>query len=367
LNRSLRIVAVGDLSFNGAYARVLQRQGTDFPFRHVAQPWRGADLLLGNLESPLTTAPKVVPAKLTLRAAPQAAEALRDAGFDAVALANNHAMDYGARGLEQTRANLAAAGIPAVGAAENADRAAAPLILHRQGQSIGLLAFCHVEQRSALYAGPDSPGVAAFEIEDAVRRVRELRAQVDWVIVQLHWGQELAALPLPQQRVWARALVESGADLILGHHPHILQPLELIGGVPVFYSLGNFLFSEMFWRAHYPEGGGFLAKYRLHPLSRLTGWAEVTLTRKGPADAQFVPARLAKDHRVVPDPSGKRAWRWDRLCQRLHARDYEHESAEEVRRARERLRWQADWRSWYRRLEARLFGYGLLPSAAEGD
>src|SRR5207302_2434220 len=115
-SQSIRIVAVGDLSFNGRYPRLLKRQGADHPFRAVLPAWHGADLRLGNLESPVTTAPRAAPSKTTLRAPAEAVASLRAADFDCLTLANNHMMDYGPRGLAETQAALDAAGLRHVGA-----------------------------------------------------------------------------------------------------------------------------------------------------------------------------------------------------------------------------------------------------------
>jgi poly-gamma-glutamate synthesis protein (capsule biosynthesis protein) len=367
MGQPIRIVAVGDLSFNGRYSRILRRKGVHHPFRFLLPSWQDADLLLGNLESPLTTSPKVSPAKVTLRGARDAPASLRVAGFDCLALANNHLMDYGVAGMEETRAALDAAGIPFTGAGTDAAASLAPVVLHRQEQSIGVLSFCLVEQKSHLFAGRSTPGVAPLEVADAVGRIRDLRSRVDWVVVQLHWGEEMTQLPTPEQRSLARTVAEAGADLIVGHHPHVLQPFEMVGGVPVFYSLGNFLFSDMYWRGRTEGGEAFVSKLRLHPLSRRTGWAEVILERGRPAVAAFHPARLRRDLAVVPAPTEKRRREWQRLCERLHVADYEREAQEELLRGRERTRWRWAWKALHRRIELKLFELGLIPWAAEGD
>ena len=173
-------------------------------------PWRDADLRLGNLESPITAAPKTYASKLTLRSAPDTPAALRAAGFDCLTLANNHVLDFGAAGLADTRTALDAAGIAHVGAGMDAASAAAPVVLRRNGQTVGLLGFCQVEQNSPLFAGPAAAGAAPFDVDAAARSVRELRPRVDWLVVQIHWGVEMSRLPTPGQRQWARRLVEAG-------------------------------------------------------------------------------------------------------------------------------------------------------------
>ncbi|HVS37579.1 MAG TPA: CapA family protein [Gemmataceae bacterium] len=364
---SVRIIAVGDLCFNGRYRPRLARRGARYPFHRVLPEWREADLRLGNLESPITAAPKTFPSKLTLRAAPDAAAALSTAGFDCVTLANNHMLDFGPEGLADTRTALDARGMIHVGAGMDLAAASAPAVLHCKGRTIGVVAFCLVEQNSALYAGPTTPGVAPLDVDGAVRRIRELRPRVDWLIVQIHWGVEMSRLPTPEQRRWAARLAEAGADLIVGHHPHVLQPYETIGGVPVFYSLGNFLFSDMYWRGCSKTGDPFLTKLRLHPLSRRTGWAEVVLQRGRPAQAQFHPARLGRDLALRPERTAARDRDWEALCAALDAPDYDALAAAEGRRAQARLDWASAWRPIQRRIEMRLVHYGLVPFAVEAD
>ena len=338
-----------------------------------------ADLRLGNLESPLvSSAPKLEPSKLTLRAAPHAAESLKRSGIDCVALANNHTMDYGQEGMFETIDRLEGVGIVHHGAGRDAYSAHAPAIVERKGQRIGLLAFCdpsgvdtmpydNVWLRRNTCAHSGSPGVAALDIDDCCAAIRALRSDVDWVIVQIHWGQEMCRLPSPEQRAQARSMVAAGADLILGHHPHILQPCEWIAGVPVFYSLGNFLFSEMYWRGCNSVGEHYCCRLRLHPDCRQVGWAEIILRQGNPSEARLRLARLKRSLEVVPDESPGRLADWNRLCRRLEVIDYEAEYASESRRAAALRDWSYESRSLLRRLEMRLFHYGLIPNAVEGN
>jgi poly-gamma-glutamate capsule biosynthesis protein CapA/YwtB (metallophosphatase superfamily) len=363
----LRIIAVGDISFNGGYHRLLERIGPGFPTRRLSPLWAAADLRVGNLESPVVaSAPKVEPSKLTLRAAPRALENLACAGIDCVALANNHTMDYGEEGMSETIERLEGVGIAHHGAGRDVNSAQAPAIVERNGQRIGLLAYCDPSCGVTAFAHAGSPGVAALDIDDCCIAIRALRSNVDWVIVQIHWGQEMCRLPSTEQRVQARRMVAAGADLILGHHPHILQPCEWIAGVPVFYSLGNFLFSEMYWRGCNSLGEHYCCRLRLHPDCRQVGWAEIILRQGNPIEARLHPARLKRSLEVVPDESPGRLSDWNRLCRRLEVIDYEAEYAPESRRAAALRDWSYESRSLFRRLETRLFHYGLIPLGSEG-
>ena len=162
-------------------------------------------------------------------------------------------------------------------------------------------------------------------------------------------------------------MVAAGAHLILGHHTHILQPCEWIDGVPVFYSLGNFLFSEMYWRGRNCAGERFCLRLRLHLRCRLVGWAEIILRQEHAIEAELHPALLRRSLDVVPDESPARLSDWDRLCRRLDVTDYQAEYAEESSRAAALREWSYESRSVLRRLEIRMFQCGLIPGAVEGN
>lgn len=360
----LTVLAVGDLSFNGRYHRLPKSWELGSALEELRARWEGGDLILGNLESPITRAPRAAPAKATLRGSPVAARILKNLGFRAVSLANNHAMDFGPEGLFDTIEALTKEGIPFVGAGVDAAAARRPLILEARGRKVGILAYCDVEQASPLYAGPNTAGVAALDPTDCVRDISTLRPQVDWLIVQLHWGRELWRLPNPEQREIARRFSDAGADLILGHHPHVLQPLEMFGETPVFYSLGNFFFSEMYWRGRNSAGEAFSELYRIHDDSRRTGWAEVTFRNGSPAAARFLPAWLDRDSGVRPDDDPIRVKEWEQLSMRLSAPNYPDELDRERRAADARSTWAVEW-SLRRWILQNLFHFGLSPWAVE--
>jgi poly-gamma-glutamate synthesis protein (capsule biosynthesis protein) len=193
------------------------------------QPWLAqADLAFANLESPLTTAPFALSSdgmvgRYDLRAPPDAVAALRAAGFDVVSLANNHALDAGAVGLSQAMATLEQAGI--IGVVDTG-----PVC-----PSTHLPVYCFL-------ALDDS--VEPLDVYAAAEAVTAAADEGGLVIVSVHWGGEYQASPSPRQRTVARALADAGADLVIGHGPHVLQRVEWLGETLVAYSLGNFLFDQ---------------------------------------------------------------------------------------------------------------------------
>ena len=233
------------------------------PLAGIAPALRAADFAFANLEVPLTDARTPTATKtaaelrartqFVLKADPRHIAALRNAGLDAVGLANNHAMDYGAAGLAQERTLLARWGIRAAGAGPTGrDAASLAVVTGRDGFRVGLLAALAFMGRPALRkcgpAGPDRAGVnvLAFDgrIDERARAklrawIAPARARCDYLVVALHWGIERQPRPTAYQIALGRAVADAGADLVWGAHPHVLQPTEIDRGVPILYSTGN--------------------------------------------------------------------------------------------------------------------------------
>jgi poly-gamma-glutamate synthesis protein (capsule biosynthesis protein) len=180
-----------------------------------------------------------VPRRYSLYADPARVGLLATARVDVVSLANNHALDCGPRGLEEAVRVLGAAGIAAAGV-EVEGRPQEPVVLLRRGRRVGVLA----------YSAADDPAWSARGtryarlLPGSLAEIRAARARVDVLVVSVHWGREEQAAPLPAQREWARRLVEAGADVVVGHHAHVLQPVERLGGAVVLYGLGNLVFDR---------------------------------------------------------------------------------------------------------------------------
>jgi poly-gamma-glutamate synthesis protein (capsule biosynthesis protein) len=240
------IVAVGDFMPGGRALGVYGRLGYPSAFGDpgLARLIRSADVSFCNLECPITGSRTPHPGKaFTFRAPPGAIQALRQAGFDLVSLANNHIMDYGAEGLMDTLRHCARQRIAAAGAGPDLEAARRPAVVTRRGVTYGLLAYS-MTYPEEFWAADASPG-AARGVWGAVRDdIERLRPKVDVLIVSFHWGQELTDRPKPYQVDFARLAVDSGADAVIGHHPHVLQPIEIYRMRPVFYSLGNFFFGS---------------------------------------------------------------------------------------------------------------------------
>lgn len=245
----VHLLAVGDIMLDRSLGAALERGDLAYPFAAVAPALRGADLTVGNVESALGDTGEPQAKRYPFRAPPAAAAALSMAGFDVVSLANNHALDYGPEALLQALNLLATEGVQTVGAGPNHAAAHSAAVLHRQGLDIAFLSYVHVPveavsgfDTASWTAGPSSPGLAWAEPQQIKADVSALRDQVDLVIVLLHSGYEYQAAPSDPQRAAAYAAIDGGADLVIGHHAHILQGIEWYKDGVIAYGTANFAF-----------------------------------------------------------------------------------------------------------------------------
>jgi poly-gamma-glutamate synthesis protein (capsule biosynthesis protein) len=169
---------------------------------------------------------------------------LSHVGVDVALLANNHAMDFGFQGLYDTVTTLREAGMAVGGAGADLAEALKPVILGAGGRSVCLLAFSRTLPES-FWATETSPGTAYVDFDETARHIERCKDAGHFTIANFHWGQELKFQPKKYQRDLARVAIRAGADTVIGHHPHVLQSVEIYRGRPIFYSLGNFHFGSM--------------------------------------------------------------------------------------------------------------------------
>ncbi|MFI5044659.1 MAG: CapA family protein, partial [Acidimicrobiales bacterium] len=214
----------------------------------IAPTLSGADFAMVNLETSLGTTGTKVPKAFNFQVPPQAIDALKAAGVDAVSMANNHGMDYGAVGLQDSLAIRASSGFPILGIGQNDTEAYAPLITEIKGQRLGVIAASDVFDAalvSSWTAAPDQPGIASAEADHLQRLVQEVqttRPKVDTLVVYLHFGTEKQTCPNARQKEVVDALLAAGVDIVIGSHPHRLQGVGYQGKKLVAYSMSNFIF-----------------------------------------------------------------------------------------------------------------------------
>jgi len=252
--KSLTMVFVGDIMLDrGVEAVVNNYSNYRYPFLKTVDVLKSADLAFGNLEGPISNGGQKQGSIYSFRFEPEAINGLKFAGFDVLSLANNHILDYGREALKDTISILGENNISLIGAGENYLEANKPLIKELRGSDdlsqvkIAFIGYALMNPKS-YEASKDYSGTSSFELERVKNEVKMIKALdiADIVIVSLHWGEEYQIRSNKKQQEIGRALAEVGADLIVGHHPHVVQELERYKNSWIAYSLGNFIFDQNF-------------------------------------------------------------------------------------------------------------------------
>ena len=236
------LIFVGDIMVAETPGELISR-GED-PFQPFAALLSSHDVRIGNLECVVATTGTAEEKPYTFRADPRTLPVLKR-HFDAVSLANNHSGDFGKAAFAEQLALMDTAGLPYFGGGRDATAAHAPWIVERNGVRIALLGYVEFKPRS-FEADASRPGVAwSGEDDDVIEDIIAARRvhRADIVIPFMHWGWEDEPDPSPRLRAFARRMIDAGADMVVGGHPHVTQGAEYYRGKPIIYSLGNFLFN----------------------------------------------------------------------------------------------------------------------------
>ena len=325
-------------------------------FELAAPLLRSADIAFCQLECNLTTRGSRMPqARHTHRAVPETAQAMKDAGFDVVSFAGNHCMDWGVQGLEDTIGNLERAGLDVVGVGPDLESARQARIVERDGASIAFLACSSIlpegywatEGRAGCaplrahthyeQIEPDQPGTPPRihtwahrgDLERLCLDVAAAASQADAVAVSLHWGIHFIPGSIADyQREVGRALIDAGADVILGHHAHILKGIEVYRGKVVLHSLGNFALDLRMTPAHASSKGfreiqalspgwepDFDSLYNFPPDSRMTVIARIAFGKSGIDAVELIPAWINRN--AQPEPLSRTDARYAEVVQYL--------------------------------------------------
>jgi poly-gamma-glutamate synthesis protein (capsule biosynthesis protein) len=237
----LRLLFTGDVTLSNHFENHVGER-FDYPFKKI--PWfSDYDITMINLENPLTTAQIPVEKKFTFKAPPVYVAMLKNAGVDIVTLANNHIYDYGKGGLLETLEVLKNAGIQYIGAGKNMDEARKAVVFTLKGVRVAFLGYYGLKKHSDSYpATQNEPGTALRKLKYIREDLKKAQEKSDFIIVNFHWGLEKENYPQEDQERFAHKVIDAGADLIIGHHPHVLQGIENYNGKIIAYSLGNFIF-----------------------------------------------------------------------------------------------------------------------------
>jgi poly-gamma-glutamate synthesis protein (capsule biosynthesis protein) len=249
---TIRLAAIGDLLLTTRPGEKAPGRGLEALSDELRRLFASCDIVLANLECTLTgterieTEPRVFTTEAQLLG-------LAQAGINAVSLANNHAFDGGDEGFRRLVVLLEKQSISWFGAGLNSTDAGRPCILDIKGIRVAMIGAVDASTGTRRFAGPSSSGVAAFDTENLCQKIKLLSGQVDHIVVSPHWGQERFRFPSPEQIRQAHTLIDAGASMVIGHHPHVIQGMELYRARPIVYSLGNFFVNHVYW-----DNGDFL-------------------------------------------------------------------------------------------------------------
>lgn len=239
-------IVVGDISFSRGIGKALKnKKDKSYPFDNTKNILQKADFCFGNLETPITAGREIQDDEMVFRSDPGTEKILADMNFKILSLANNHTMNFGEKGIIDTFNYLKKSGIEYVGAGENISQAQEPKIIENKGIKIAFLAFndSDVIPRS-YYATDKKAGTAPMDIIEMSKAVSLAKSKANIIIVSMHSGKEYVNDPNKSQKEFAHAAIDAGADLVIGHHPHVVQTMERYKGKYVFYSVGNFIFDQ---------------------------------------------------------------------------------------------------------------------------
>lgn len=288
---AVTLVAVGDVMLARTVPQRLATHGEAWAWEKIAPYMAQADIRMCNLECAVTNKGLAVPKRYSFRADTALAARVLTAGkFSVATLANNHSYDYGAQGLADTLITLHTLGIAGPGAGMGRAAAIQPHIVTSHGLRIAFVAYTWWPPEGYIPT-PDGPNLAMLDETTLAAELREAKKNADFLVVSFHWGKEYLPVPSDGQRRVAHLAIDAGADVIIGHHPHVVQPVEIYHNRPIFYSLGNCVFD----RSGSQWSNGLLACVRLSP-------GHVRVERKMPLaiqDARPVPMQVSKKRTVT--------------------------------------------------------------------
>jgi poly-gamma-glutamate synthesis protein (capsule biosynthesis protein) len=239
------LAAGGDVNFGRECGQAILKDSGYDPFAALSPAWSSADLRFINLESQLsdqggaTQSPRN---RLIFTGPPSGADVLARAKVSLVSTANNHAWDYGKSALLETIDNLRRAQVPFAGTGPDAEAAYRPVVIQIKGRTLALFAVTHIWNQGAFWDHEGSAHVAWADVDRLKAGIQRARREQDFVIVSYHGGEEYIDAPVDKTRRFVKAVMALGVDAIIGHHPHVPQGIGWVGGRPVVYSLGNFVF-----------------------------------------------------------------------------------------------------------------------------
>jgi poly-gamma-glutamate synthesis protein (capsule biosynthesis protein) len=287
-SETVTILGVGDMMVGSWGGELIARYGINYPFLKVADLVGAADVATGNLEGPHCTTGEAMAKSYTYRMPPAWLDGIRRAGFDVISVANNHAMDFGPDCFRETVAEVENRGMLVCGGGDTIADGNRPAVIERNGISVAVLGYSTTFPEES-WATESTPGSIFPYRDQVIDAVRQASQNHDVVAVHFHWGEQERIDPKEYQVKLAHLVIDHGADVVFGHHAHVLLGIEAYKGKLIFYGLGNFTF------ASYSE------------TARTAAMARVTLDARGDlVRADVVPLNvynIVTDLQPVPLPA----------------------------------------------------------------
>lgn len=263
ISTPVSILFAGDTHFEWGIRKLTKEKGYKYPAAEMKSLFLGFDFRILNLETTITNYTESAETKSYIfRSEPESISLLDYLGINLAVLGNNHTMDMGKIGLDDTISNLREYGISSVGAGKNLSNAVSPYYFSLRNITFAVLS-CSEIGTDSLFAKENSPGVCLLNSK-LYNAIHEAKNKADHVIVSVHWGLEYDPLPQPKQSSMARAFIDAGASVVVGHHPHVPQGVELYKNGVIVYSLGNFLFGSY----NYYQTDNYIAGFLFNSITK---------------------------------------------------------------------------------------------------
>lgn len=244
-NKPISISFTGDILLDKSVGENIKKNGVNYPFLKVSPILKKADITAGNLETSVSLRGKATDKQFTFRSRPETLQGLVNSGYDMVGLANNHTLDYGFDALADTITNLKKYKLGYSGAGGNEQEAFRAYSTTVKGKRVSIISVSRVLPSSEWFARGSHAGIAhAYEDEPMMTYVKNTVAHSDYTVVMVHWNRERMDYPEPYARELAKKFIDAGVAAVIGGHSHSLMGIEYYKQVPIFYSLGNFVFTN---------------------------------------------------------------------------------------------------------------------------
>ena len=292
--KRLILVMTGDIMLGGEFLTFRNERDLnwEYPFKKAKPFFEKADVIFGNLECPLSKdGPVRADKDMALYAPPDSVSSLKYLNYNVVSLANNHINDYGEEGLIKTIEILKGKKIPFFGAGENLEEASRGVTIEKGGCKISFLGYTTSEEHvKSIIADTNTAGCVPYEISKIKNDINRVRSKSDIICVSLHWGFEYYLYPSPEQIELAHQIIDAGAHIIIGHHPHVIQGFERYKNGVIFYSLGNFFFPNFYMKS------GVLHKWQEENNKSII--AKCKISKKGVEEIEMLCSFMNTDYQV---------------------------------------------------------------------